>query len=331
MPDNPITRDWAIEALSDRKWHTQYELINRAGRFLRPEVASRKYYSETRKKLDEKCKDCRTAGLDKAILGGTKRILQRVLNALLKEGLLEYRGKKYSTSRESRLIGSFCWACRRFQATMLEDGTCGKCPEHCPHCGRVLDDKKDGLDNFFCRKCRKKTRKKPKQEEPKQEEPKQEEPKQEEPKQEEPKQEEPKPPKHFEKVRLRFSEKQEGVLDISQPENRAPSELDLDDDSPTIIYHSSLKPRKPKRPKRKPKPQPEPQPTPEQIRPEPQAEPVPEPPIPEPETPIPEPETPIPKQIQPEPQAEPEPEPPNEVVDVSTISTLFGIDILRKG
>ena len=301
---NPISREWVIEALSDREWHTQIELINRAGRFLKPEIAARKYYGETRKNYNDKnkSKDPSTTSPEAAKLGGTKRLLQRALNALLLEGLLEYRGKKNTTSRESRLVGSFCWACKRFQATMTEDGTCGKCPEYCKRCGCVLDDKRDKAvsdvdpDAVFCKKCQKclrnenierdraakaelrqrdraakaellkakaelpkpkRSHHKPKPQQSIQKEIEESAPvKLEQPAQEEQLIVEPPVISEYYKVHLRFpSLKQEESAVESVPIAAAPEPLD--DDSPTIVYHSTLK--RPKKRRKSPVLQQEPE------------------------------------------------------------------------
>lgn len=390
---NPISREWVIEALSDREWHTQIELINRAGRFLKPEIAARKYYGETRKNYNDKnkSKDPSTTSPEAAILGGTKRILQRALNALLLEGLLEYRGKKNTTSRESRLVGLFCWACKRFQATMTEDGTCGKCPEYCKRCGCVLDDRRDKAasdvdpDAIYCKKCQKRLRsenierdraakaelqqrdraakaellkakaespkpKRSRKSKPKQ--PTQKEPEEFEPaKSEQPTQivEQPVIPEYY-KVHLRFPSLQQELEPKPAPEPEvvpAPivaTEL-LDDDSPTIIYHSTLKRPKKRRKspvlKREPEKSTEREPSPPPSEPiiagSAEAEPSPIELILSPQTQQEESSEILSEQetLEESPQEQQavhevtEPE-PDVIVDPSTLTKLFGVDIVRK-
>jgi hypothetical protein len=239
---------------------------------------------------------------------------------------------------------------------MEEDGTCGRCPEYCAGCGGILDDKRDRKadvdpDAVFCTNCQKRLRNEQrvqehaiKAEQPKPKRKRKPKPKQSvEVKREEPEPatpepetvtpEPPEPPEpeqtlipvvlepplipESQRVRLRFRnlppEPEPEPVPVT-PIDTTPEPLD---NSPTIIYHSSLRPKK----KRKPKPL-----KPKELEPEPSAAQL------EPE----------PLTVQPEASAELEPVPdmaiveqpaePQEeiVVDLGSVTQLFGIDIVRK-
>lgn len=238
MPDkNPITKAWMLEAISDREWHPQYELINRASRYVKPEVASRRYYENAR------CKDPTETPLDKAIYYGLNDMVRRVLCHLHRLGLIEYRG--HSEEREIRFIGWYCWNCGRIQSSdKTANGTCNKCPIYCWSCGDTIAEPKYEEDEL-CEKCRKihdaiinrnseikipdpedetrpRTKAKPRAR--------------------------PKKPK-YKPVVLRFPV----IEDVEEPESEPKHEPAVYIESnieETGIYHSPLKPRKPKRKKK---------------------------------------------------------------------------------
>jgi hypothetical protein len=138
-----------LEALSDREWHSQYELINRASRYVKPEAVSKKYYQNTKRKQPAK------TDVNLAVYYGLKHLVRRALTQLRVRELVEYRGPLQSDDREVRFTGWYCWNCGRLKSSPKPDhGRCGACPIHCWNCGSPIDDPKC-IDDELCAKCQK--------------------------------------------------------------------------------------------------------------------------------------------------------------------------------
>jgi hypothetical protein len=236
MAKHPITKTWMLEALSDREWHSQYELINRATNSgLKPEMMSRRYYETVSRR-----KTPIETDVDDAIHRSTKRLVQKWLSHLYGLGLIEYRGDRGSEERESRFVGWYCWNCGKLCSTKpVEDNRCGKCPIHCCNCGIIIAKPKYE-DDEVCDKCHKL-------------------------RQDlsermaaiaaidEPTEVKPSLPKRVHTpVTLRFPKivEQEPVPTPS-PAPKLEQPQDEDDIGGTLVYHSSIKPRKSRRKKPK--------------------------------------------------------------------------------
>jgi hypothetical protein len=231
MGNNPvITKAWLLEALSDREWHPQYQLINRALGCTKPEQMSRNYYEKSRRKEPTE------TDVNKAIYYGTKSKVQAVLSSLYSQGLIEYRGEKGSTERESRFIGWYCWNCGRVASSEKPaNGQCGNCPIHCWNCGRVIEHPKLRDDELcdICQEIHDDTKKrveiinKPDEVKPQPTKPQ---------------------PKKFVPVTLRFPKiEQEPESESEEPKQDIIADESDGDIGDTLVYRSSLRPRKRKR------------------------------------------------------------------------------------